>query len=149
MNRFPVRAATAALAAMLALPAFAQQSPAAKVGVTVKATGGQSAQQQARDESECLRKATRETGVDPRKSARVANVTDAGARAGGAASADGAAESVQGAAAGELAGADNAATDLGGAKATGQPSPEQVQQDAAFKRAFGACLEGRSYVVRY
>lgn len=147
MNRFLTRAAPVALAAVFACSAFAQQGPAAQLGVSVKPAGGQNAQQQARDEGECYRQASRETGADPAKSARVARMDDAGARADGAAS--GAGESVRGAAAGELADADSADSDLGGATATGQPSREQVQRETLFKRAFAACLEARSYVVRY
>ena len=144
--------------------ACAQQSISSSLGVVPYPSKGQSPAQQNRDEGECYAWAKQQTGIDPMAVAS-APPPPSGPAAGGGERARGAA---RGAAAGAAVGAivdDDAGkgaaagavvgTAAGGRQARQNKAAQQQQAQAAkgatiqhFNKAFGACMEGRGYVVK-
>jgi hypothetical protein len=142
---------------------FAQQSISSSLGVVPYPSKGQSASQQNKDEGECYAWAKQQTGIDPVAVASApppasGPAVGGGERARGAArgAAGGAAvgaiagDAGKGAAAGAVVG-----TMAGGRNARqNQRAQQQQAQDAKagtmqhFNKAFGACMEGRGYVVK-
>lgn len=141
------------LAALMTTAAMAQQKPSAYPAK------GQSAQQQAADDSACLAWAQQSTGINPAAVAAtpVAPSGPHGERAVGA---------VRGAAAGAViggvtgsaskgAGVGAAAGVVAGGARSRRNQAAQVQQGNAAKsqametyyRAYGACMQGRGYTV--
>jgi YMGG-like Gly-zipper len=141
----------------------AQQSLSSSLGVVPYPSKGQSPEQQNTDEGECYAWAKQQTGIDPDALASTPPPKSGPAVGGG--------ERVRGAARGALGGAavgaiagdagDGAAvgavvgTVSGGRKARqNQKAETQKAEDARadssqhFNKAFGACLEGKGYVVK-
>ena len=143
--------------------AFAQQSISSSLGLVPYPSNGQSLSQQNQDEGECYAWSKQQTGIDP---VAVANTPPppSGPAVGGGERLKGAARGAAGGAAiGAIAGdsSDGAAigavagTMAGGRKArqNKQAQSQQAQDDKAgtlqhFNKAFGACMEGRGYVVK-
>ncbi len=149
--------------------ATAQQSQAAgnsissSLGVIPYPTKGQTPSKQNEDEGECYAWAKQHTSIDPVAVAsrpttqpgpavgggeRIAGA--AGGAAGGAAIGAIAGDTGKGAAIGAIAG-----TLMGGARARRNKATQETQAEEAkartlqnFNRAFGACMEGRGYVVK-
>ena len=135
---------------------------------------GQDAAQQGKDEGECYTWARQQTGIDPTVAATPAPVADApkggavkgaarGAAKGAAVGAvgeddykrdEGNLDAGEGAAAGAAVGAAKGrrAQKKAGKQAEAQAQQTAQAQDAGkkdtFKKAWGACLEGRSYTVK-
>ena len=143
--------------------AYAQQSISSSLGLVPYPANGQSVSQQNQDEGECYAWAKQQTGIDP---VAVANTPPppAGPAVGGGERLRGAARGAAGGAAiGAIAGdtGDGAAigavagTMAGGRKARqNKQAQAQDAQDAKaatiqhFNKAFGACMEGKGYVVK-
>jgi hypothetical protein len=151
----------------------AAQKPAS-LGLAVYPGSGQDATQQNKDEGECYTWARQQTGIDPTVAATPAPVADAprggavkgaarGAAKGAAVGAvgdddrvrdEGNLDAGEGAAAGATAGAvkGRRAQKKAGKKAEAQAQQAAQAQDAGakdtFKKAWGACLEGRGYNVK-
>ena len=149
--------------------ATAQQSRAAgnsissSLGVIPYPMKGQTPSQQNQDEGECYAWAKQQTGIDPmavasRPTTQPGPPVGGGERVGGAArgAAGGAAigaiagDAGKGAAIGAVAG-----TLAGGMRARRNKAAQEAQAEQAkaktlqnFNRAFGACMEGRGYVVK-
>ncbi len=142
---------------------FAQQSISSSLGLVPYPAKGQSLSRQNQDEGECYAWAKQQTGIDP---VAVANTPPppSGPAVGGGERLRGAARgAVGGAAIGAIAGdsGDGAAigavagTMAGGRKARqNKQAQSQQAQDAKagtiqhFNKAFGACMEGKGYVVK-
>ena len=168
--------AVVVLAVAAALPAFAASEAAAQgaeataapkpasLGLFVYPGSGQDAARQGRDESECYGWARQQTGIDPTappKQVEAAEVPRGGTvkgAAGGAVvgTAVGAivGETGEGAAVGAVAGA---ARGRRARKQAQKQAKEEAKQATAaldtqtketFKKAWGACLEGRGYSVK-
>jgi OmpA family protein len=165
----------AAAVALAAGPALAQQAapapaPAteppkpAAIGMFVYPGSGQDAAQQAKDEGECYAWARTQTGIDPTApptQAAAAEVPKGGTVKGAARGAAGGTvvgaivgETGEGAAVGAVAGA---ARGRRAQKKAEKQAKQQAQQAAqttdaqakdTFKKAWGACLEGRGYSVK-
>jgi hypothetical protein len=137
----------------------------ASLGMFVYPGQGQDAAQQDKDEVECYRWARQQTNIDPMAAPPPAQAAEAPKGAGAKGAAKGA---VKGAVIGEAidgdasAGAGRGAA-VGavkgrvGAKKQQQQAQAQAQQQSqaqatatkdTFKKAWGACLEGRSYSVK-
>jgi hypothetical protein len=140
------------------------QSVSSSLGVVPYPSKGQSAQQQSKDEGECYAWAKQQTGIDP--------VAVASAPAQKSGPAVGGGERVRGAARGAAGGAaigaiadDDAGkgaavgavvgTMAGGRQARQNKRAQEQQAEQAkagtlqqFNKAFGACMEGRGYVVK-
>jgi len=147
--------------------ADAQQSAggsiSASLGVVPYPSKGQSASQQNKDEGECYAWAKKQTGIDPVATAS-APAPPAGPAVGGGERVRGAARGAAGGAAiGAIAGdAGKGAgigavvgTMAGGRQARQNKAAKQQQAEQAkaqtlqtFNRAFGACMEGKGYVVK-
>jgi len=158
-----VAAMTACLMMMVHSSAFAQHSISSSLGVVPYPSKGQSAAQQNKDEGECYTWAKQQTGIDP---AAVASAPPppSGPAAGGGERVRGAAKgAVGGLAVGAIAGDSGAGAAIGAVVGTmaggrqarqNQQAQQQQAQDAKagalrqFNKAFGACLEGRGYVVK-
>jgi hypothetical protein len=165
------KGSTAALLAALALftnPAAAQ-SVSSQLGLVVYPTKNQAADQVAKDEGECHAWARQNTGVDPANPMAGVQVQQAAPPPGGASAGRGA---LRGAAAAGLIGniADEDASDFAaagaviggvrGAKAQKAQAAQAQQQSQAqtqaiaqermglFTKAYGACMEARSYTVK-
>lgn len=140
------------------------QSISTSLGVVPYPSKGQSAQQQNKDEGECYAWAKQQTGIDP---VAVANAPtqQSGPAAGGGERVRGAARGAAGGAAigaiaGDDAGKGAAAGAVVGTMAGGRQArqnrraqEQQAEQAKAgtlqqFNKAFGACMEGRGYVVK-
>ena len=145
------------------------QTMAGSVGLFVYPSGGQAMAQQADDEAECFEWGENATGVDPRNP--MAGVRVDAPQTGGEGNAA-AAGAVRGAARAGLIGnlADEDASDWAAAgaligsirgaarrDAQNQQSRQRANSEAqaqaeqnmeTFKRAFTACMEGRSYTVK-
>jgi len=155
--------------------AFAQAPPKpATLGLIVYPASGQDAAQQGKDEGECYTWARQQTGIDPTVAPTPAPVADApkggavkgaarGAAKGAAVGAvgeddykrdEGNLDAGEGAAAGAAVGAAKGrrAQKKAGKQAEAQAQQTAQAQDAGqkdtFKKAWGACLEGRSYTVK-
>jgi Glycine zipper len=138
-------------------------SISASLGVVPYPSKGQSPSQQDRDEGECYAWAKKQTGIDPMATAS-APAPSSGAAVGGGERVRGAARGAAGGAAiGAIAGdAGKGAgvgavvgTMAGGRQARQNKAAKQQQAEQAkaqtlqtFNRAFGACMEGRGYVVK-
>jgi len=146
----------------------------ATLGLIVYPGSGQDATQQGKDESECYSWARQQTGIDPTVAATPAPVAEApkggavkgaarGAAKGAAVGAvgdddrvrdEGTLDAGEGAAAGAAAGAvkGRRSQKKAGKQAESQAKETAKAQDTAtkdtFKKAWGACLEGRSYTVK-
>jgi hypothetical protein len=155
--------------------ALAQAPPKpATLGLIVYPASGQDATQQGKDEGECYAWAREQTAIDPTVAPTPAPVADApkggavkgaarGAARGAAVGAigeddrvrdEGNVDAGEGAAAGAAVGA---ARGRRAQKKAGKAAEAQAQQTAqaqdagqkdTFKKAWGACLEGRSYTVK-
>ncbi|MCL1635599.1 hypothetical protein M2650_13305 [Luteimonas sp. SX5] len=138
---------TFAAAAFALCAAAAAQKPSAYPGK------GQSAQQQAKDDEQCLAWAKQSTGIDP---AAVANAQPAptgpqGERLRGAARGAVVGEIVAddagaGAAVGALAGGRRARVNQ--AARAQQADASKAQAMDTYYRAYGACMQGRGYSVK-
>lgn len=167
--------ATLVVAALGLAPVLAQDQPAqvpagepvpkpAALGMFVYPGQGQGAAQQNKDEVECYQWARQQTGIDPMASpppAAAPEVPKGGAvkgAAGGAVvgTAVGAiaGDTGEGAAIGAVAGAakgrraQKKAEKQVAQQAQQQTQQAQTQTKDTFKKAWGACLEGRSYSVK-
>jgi hypothetical protein len=143
--------------------AFAQQSISSSLGVVPYPSKGQSPAQQNKDEGECYAWAKQQTGIDPMAVAS-APPPPSGPAAGGGERVKGAARGAAGGAAvGAIAGDTGkgaavgavVGTAAGGRQARQNKGAQQQQAEAAkgatiqqFNKAFGACMEGRGYVVK-
>jgi hypothetical protein len=143
--------------------AFAQQSISSSLGLVPYPSKGQSQARQNQDEGGCYAWAKQQTGIDP---VAVANTPPppSGPAVGGGERLRGAARgAVGGAAIGAIAGDAGdgagigtvAGTMAGGRKArqNQQAQSQQAQNAKAatiqhFNKAFGACMEGKGYVVK-
>jgi hypothetical protein len=151
------------LAALVILPGAASLSQ--QFGVYVYPAKGQSATQQANDESVCYKSARSKTGVDPANlppaTAAPAAVHQggtvrgaAGGAAGGAAIGAIAGNAGQGAAIGAVAGALTGRArqnQLNRAEAQYAQANAQAQRSQSmnnFRRAYSACLESKGYTVK-
>jgi hypothetical protein len=167
-----MKTAASLLSAVLGivLPGIAltqQQSVAASIGMFVYPSGGQTPEQQSKDEQECYAWAKQTSGIDPAAPApgpaQVEQQDTAGAAAGGALRgaaraaviADIADEDTsEWAAAGAVAGASRGARSARARNAQATQQAQQQQQQAAqqqtqtFKNAFSACVEGRNYTIK-
>ena len=140
------------------------QSISSSLGVVPYPSKGQSAQQQSKDEGECYAWAKQQTGIDPVAVAS-APTQKSGPATGGGERVRGAARGAAGGAAigaiaGDDAGKGAAAGAVVGTMAGGRQArknkaakEEQAEQSKAgtlqqFNKAFGACMEGRGYVVK-
>lgn len=137
----------------------ANGSPGAASTPVIYSAKGQSARQQDKDRYECHDWSRQQSGYDP---SQAASTTTASGTAGGAAppGAGMAQGALRGAAVGELVGHDAsrgaAIGVLGGAALAQTRQAEQSrqqqaargQQRAKYERAFGACMEGRGYVLK-
>ena len=165
------KCSTATLLAALALLAnpAAAQSVSSQLGLVVYPTKNQAADQVAKDEGECHAWARQNTGVDPANPMAGVQVQQAAPPPGGASAGRGA---LRGAAAAGLIGnvADEDASDFAaagaviggvrGAKAQKAQAAQAQQQSQAqtqaiaqermglFTKAYGACMEARSYTVK-
>lgn len=141
----------------------AQQSISSSLGVIPYPSQGQSQSQQNQDEGECYAWAKQQTGIDP---VAVANTPppQSGPAVGGGERVKGAARGALGGAAigaiagdtGEGAGIGAVVGTMAGGRQARQNKQAQAQQEQSvkaetlqhFNKAFGACLEGRGYVVK-
>jgi hypothetical protein len=151
--------------------ASAQKSLAATLGIYVFPSQGQSASQQSQDEAACYKWAVQNTGVDPFNAAQQNQQQQAQAQATAqSGQGQGARGAARGAAAGALIGgiAGDAGTGAAVGAATGfvagrvrkrhaedqaaqqsaASSQATAQQMDAFKKAFGACMEGKKYITK-
>lgn len=152
-------------------PASAQKSLAATLGIYVFPSQGQNATTQSQDESACYQWAVQNTGVDPFNAAKQNEQQQAQAQAQAqGAQGQGVKTAAKGAAAGALIGgiAGDAGTGAAAGAAAGaiagrhrrkQAEAQAAQQSAssqqataqqmdAFKKAFGACMEAKKYIVK-
>lgn len=143
--------------------ALAQQSISSSLGVVPYPSKSQSASQQNKDEGECYAWAKQQTGIDPMVVAS-APPPPSGPAAGGGERVRGAARGAAGGAAvGAIAGDTGKGAAAGAVVGTmaggrnarqNQRAQQQQAQDAKagtlqhFNKAFGACMEGRGYVVK-
>ncbi len=146
----------------------------ASLGLFVYPGAGQDASKQAADENECYAWARQQTGIDPTAPPKPVEAAEApkggavkgaarGAAKGAAVGAisderhvgdEGSLDAGEGAAAGAVAGAARGrrAQKKAGKQAEAQAQQATAAQDAqakdTFKKAWGACLEGRGYSVK-
>lgn len=155
MNRYTLLAIASVIAGATSL-AFAQKP-------IVYPAKGQSAEQQKKDNGQCLAWAKQNTGIDP-AAASAPPPQDTGPAVGGGERLRGAARGAVGGAviggiagdAGTGAGVGAAAgTMAGGARARqnqaakNQQAQQQQQQTLnTYYRAYGACMEGRGYTIK-
>lgn len=162
--RFALRIALLGLALTITIPQITQaQSISSSLGVVPYPSKGQSAQQQNKDEGECYAWAKQRTGIDPVAVAS-APTQQSGPAAGGGERVRGAARGAAGGAAigaiagdagkGAAAGA-VVGTMAGGRQARRNKAAQEQQAEQAkagtlqqFNKAFGACMEGKGYVVK-
>ena len=125
---------------------------------------GQTAEQQKKDEAECSKWATGQTGIDPANPPPVQAAPPPPTTATGSTPGAGARGAARGAVVGEVVGGDAGAGAAAGAvaargqsrrqnKSQQQQAAQQQQQgqsaqQATFAKARGACLEGRGYTVK-
>lgn len=143
--------------------AAAQQSISSSLGVVPYPSKGQSASQQNKDEGECYAWAKQQTGIDPVAVAKTPPPPSGPAVGGGERARGAARGAVGGAAVGAIAGDTGkgaaagavVGTMAGGHQARKNKAAQQQQAEQAksstlqsFNRAFGACMEGRGYVVK-
>jgi len=166
--------AAASFAAQDPAPTPAAAPKPASLGFFVYPGSGQDAAKQGQDESECYAWARQQTGIDPTAAPTQAAAAEApkggavkgaarGAARGAAVGAvsderhvgdEGSLDAGEGAAAGAVAGAARGrqAQKKAEKQAEGQAKQAAATQDAqakeTFKKAWGACLEGRGYSVK-
>jgi len=142
---------------------FAQQSISSSLGVIPFPSKGQSPSTQNQDEGTCYAWAKRQTGIDPVAVAS-APPPPSGPAVGGGERVKGAAKgAIGGAAIGAIAGDTGKGAGIGAVAGTmaggrqarqNQQAKAQQAQDAKaatlqhFNKAFGACMEGKGYVVK-
>ena len=151
------------LAVIAPIGSASAQSLSSSLGVVPYPSKGQSTQQQNKDEGECFAWAKQQTGIDPMAVANAPTQTPGPAVGGGERVGGAARGAVGGAAIGAIAGdaGKGAAigavggTMVGGARARRNKAEaeQQAQQNKSatqqhFNKAFGACMEGRGYVVK-
>ena len=139
------------------------QSLSSSLGLVTYPSKGQSAQQQSKDEGECYAWAKQQTGIDPVAVASQPTKQEGPAVGGGERVKGAAGGAVGGLAIGAIAGdaGKGAAigavggTMVGGHKARKNKAAKEQQAEQAkagtlqhFNKAFGACMEGRSYVIK-
>ena len=142
--------------------AFAQQSLSSSLGVVPYPAKGQSSEQQNKDEGECYAWAKQQTGIDPIATASTPPPKEE-RKAGGERIKGAARGALGGAAIGAIAGDTGEGAAIGavaGTMAGGRQSrqnkkaqtqnTENAKAETAqhFNKAFGACLEGKGYVVK-
>ena len=142
---------------------FAQQSISSSLGVVPYPSKGQSAKKQSQDEGECYAWAKQQTGIDPVAVANSPPPPSGPAVGGGERLRSAARGAVGGAAIGAIAGDTGkgagigavAGTMVGGHKARQNQQAQSHQAQNAktgamqqFNEAFGACMEGKDYVVK-
>jgi len=138
----------------VALAAFATLSVAQKPAVYPAKK--QTAQQQQKDDGECLAWAKQNTGIDPVAAASQPAPQKTGPAVGGGERLKGAAGgAVIGGIAGDAGAGAAVGTVVGGAKArrnqnaqNQQAQQQQQQKSATYYKAYGACMEGRGYTVK-
>ena len=139
------------------------QSLSSSLGLVPYPSKGQSAEQQSKDEGECFAWAKKQTGIDPMAVAS-APTKEEGAAVGGGERLSGAARgALGGLAIGAIAGDAGkgagigavAGTMVGGHRARQNKAEREQQAEQAkasalqhFNKAFGACMEGRGYVIK-
>ena len=124
---------------------------------------GQSAQQQKKDEAECAKWATQNTGIDPSKPKQTASAPPPATTATGTTPGAGARGAARGAIVGGIVGGAGAGAAAGAVAARGQSrrqnaaQQQQATQQAqatqsaemqTYAKARAACLEGRGYTVK-
>jgi hypothetical protein len=156
--------------ATAAAPAAAAPTPAppkpASLGLIVYPGSGQDAAKQGQDENECYGWAHQQTGIDPAAPpapAATAEAPKGGAAKGAAVGAiadngqvrdEGNVDAGEGAAAGAVVGAakgrrgQKKAEKQAKAQAQDAAQTQDTQKKDTFKKAWGACLEGRGYTVK-
>jgi hypothetical protein len=142
---------------------FAQQSISSSLGVIPFPSQGQSSSQQNQDEGTCYAWAKQQTNIDPMAVASAPPPPSGPAVGGGERVAGAAKGAIGGAAIGAIAGDTGkgagigavAGTMAGGrqARQNKQAKAQQAQEAKAgtlqhFNKAFGACMEGKGYVVK-
>lgn len=163
MDRLVMVAVTVCVIALSYNSVSAQQSISSSLGVVPYPSKGQSPAQQNKDESQCYAWAKQQTGIDP-KAVASAPPPPSGPAVGGGERVRGAARgAVGGAAVGAIAGdtgkgaaAGVAVGTMAGGRQARQNKQAQAQQGQNakagtlqhFNKAFGACMEGRGYVVK-
>lgn len=146
----------AAASAMLVSTLHAQQF--------VYPAKGQSAEQQKKDEAECGKWATGQTGYDPAKPPAQTAAAKPPTTATGTTPGAGVRGAARGAVVGEMVGGDAGAGAAAGAaaaraqsrrqnqaqqqQAAASQQPAQSSGNAAWAKARGACLEGKGYTVK-
>ncbi len=147
-------------------PASTVQPVSQSLGLIVYPAKGQSAQRQSADEQECYNWAKSQTGIDPQAPAPAAPTPEdakpsgqrvksaargaaAGAIIGEVANNDADEGAKAGAAAGVLAGGRRARQEKGAheQQVKNDAQAAQAERQATFKKAFGTCLQGRSYTT--
>jgi hypothetical protein len=136
-----------------ALAAFATVSVAQKP--SVYPAKKQTAEQQKKDDGECLAWAKKDTGIDPVAASQPAPQQTGPAAGGGERLKGAAGGALIGGIAGDAGAGAVVGTVVGGAKArrnqTAQNQQSQQQQQQAlskYYKAYGACMEGRGYSVK-
>jgi hypothetical protein len=139
------------------------QSISSSLGVVPYPKKGQSQSQQNKDEGECYAWAKKQTGIDPMTVANTPPPPSGPATGGGERARGAARGAVAGAAVGAAAGDTGkgaavgaaAGTAAGGRRARQNQQAKQQQAQAEkgaktqqFNKAFGACMEGKGYVVK-
>lgn len=157
-----VVAAVVCVAVIVCSSSFAQ-SLSSSLGVVPYPKKGQSASQQSSDEGQCYTWAKQQTGIDPMAVASAPPPQQSPAVGGGERLKGAARGAAGGAAIGAIAGDTGkgagigavAGTMAGGRQARQNQKTKQQQAQAAkgatiqhFNKAFGACMEGRGYVVK-
>ena len=137
----------------VALAAFATGTVAQKPAVYPAKK--QSAQQQKKDDGECLGWAKKETGIDPVAASQPAPQKTGPAVGGGERLKGAAGGAIVGGIAGDAGAGAAVGTVVGGAKARqnqrSQNTQAQQQQQQAmntYNKAYAACMEGRGYTVK-
>jgi len=168
MKRCGVISIMASLAAVLSagmtVPDNAvAQSLSSSLGVVTYPSKGQSAEQQSKDEGECYAWAKQQTGIDPVAVANQPTKQEGPAVGGGERTRGAARGAVGGLAVGAIAGDAGkgaavgavAGTMVGGHRARQNKAAKEQQAEQAkagtlqhFNKAFGACMEGRGYLVK-
>ena len=142
---------------------FAQQSISSSLGVIPYPAQGQSAAKQNQDEGECYAWAKNQTGIDPVAVASTPPPPSSPAVGGGERVKGAARGAAGGAAIGAIAGDTGKGAGIGavaGTLAGGRQARQNKQSQATqaqdansarlqrFNKAFGACMEGKGYVVK-
>ena len=160
----PAPAPQAAPAVQPAQPAQPAPPKPATLGLFVYPGSGQDAAKQGQDENECYTWARQQTGIDPTAAPTQAAAPEdkkggavkgaAAGAAGGAAIGAIAGDTGEGAAIGAVAGAakgrraQKKANKQAEAQAKQAAQNQDVQKKDTFKKAWGACLEGKGYSVK-